>query len=68
MKYRYIRKEKRQSLGVYLEVTLNIARESCVESRKILAKGFGSRDNRKAKKLANGGGNSFEVIARATVP
>ena len=63
-KYRYIGKEKRLSLGVYPDVTLKMARERREESRKLLANGIDPSENRKAQKLANGGENSFEVIAR----
>jgi len=63
-KYRYIGKEKRLSLGVYPDVTLKMARERREESRKLLADGIDPSENRKAQKLANGGENSFEVIAR----
>jgi len=63
-KYRYIGKEKRLSLGVYPDVTLKMARERREESRKLLADSIDPSENRKAQKLANGGENSFEVIAR----
>jgi integrase len=64
LKYRYIGKEKRLSLGVYPDVTLKMARERRDESRKLLADGIDPSENRKAQKLANSGENSFEVIAR----
>jgi integrase len=64
LKYRYIGKEKRLSLGVYPDVTLKMARERRDESRKLLADGIDPSENRKAQKLANNGENSFEVIAR----
>ncbi len=64
LKYRFNGKEKRLSLGVYPDVTLKMARERRDESRKLLADGIDPSENRKAQKLANGGGNSFEVIAR----
>ena len=62
LKYRYIGKEKRLSLGVYPDVTLKMARERRDESRKLLADGIDPSENRKAQKLANSGENSFEVI------
>ena len=64
LKYRYNGKEKRLSLGVYPDVTLKMARDRRDESRKLLADGIDPSANRKAKKLANGGGNSFEIVAR----
>jgi integrase len=64
LKYRFDGKEKRLSLGVYPDVTLKMARERRDESRKLLADGIDPSANRKAKKLANGGGNSFEIVAR----
>ena len=64
LKYRYIGKEKRLSLGVYPDVTLKVARERRDKSRKLLADGIDPSENRKAQKLTNNGGNSFKVIAR----
>ena len=64
LKYRYNGKEKRLSLGVYPDVSLKMARERRDESRKLLADGIDPSENRKAQKIANGGGNGFEVVAR----
>ena len=64
LKYRFKGKEKRLSLGVYPDVSLKIARERRDESRKLLADDIDPSEHRKAKKAAQGGGNSFEVVAR----
>ena len=65
-KYRFARKEKRISLGVYDDVSLAAAREERDECRKLLAKGIDPGVHRKAQKAAraSGAANSFEVVAR----
>ena len=65
-KYRFARKEKRISLGVYDDVSLAAAREERDECRKLLAKGIDPGVHRKAQKAARarGAANSFEVVAR----
>ena len=63
-KYKYNGKEKRLSLGVYPDVSLKMAKERRDEFRKLLANGIDPSENRKAQKIANEGGNGFEVIAR----
>jgi integrase len=63
-KYRFGGKEKRLSLGVYPDVSLKDAREHRDDARKLLANDVDPSEHRKAQKLANGGGNSFEVVAR----
>ncbi len=66
LKYRFEGKEKRLSLGVYPDVSLKDARERCDEARKLLANQIDPSQNRKAQKASQteGGGNSFEIIAR----
>jgi integrase len=66
LKYRHNRKLKRISLGTYPEVTLALARERCLEARKLLAAGVDPSSARKAQKAAAliAAANSFEVTAR----
>jgi integrase len=64
LKYRYNGKEKRLSLGVYPDVSLKDARDRRDDARKLLANEIDPSENRKAEKIAKGGGNSFEVVAR----
>lgn len=66
LKYRFERKEKRLSLGVYPEVSLKDARNQRDEARKLLANNVDPSQNRKATKAAilDRAANSFEVIAR----
>jgi integrase len=63
-KYRFAGKEKLLALGGYPDVTLKEARERRDEARKLVANGIDPSENRKAQKMANGGGNTFEVVAR----
>jgi integrase len=63
-KYRFAKKERRLSLGVYPEVGLKEARDRCYDARKQLDKGIDPGMARKAEKLAQGGGESFEAVAR----
>lgn len=65
-KYRFDKKEKRLSLGVYPDITLAVARERRDEARKLLANGVDPGENRKAAKQSKAGDlkNSFEVVAR----
>ena len=63
-KYRFNGKEKQISLGIYPDVSLKDARERRDEARKLVANGIDPSEHRKAQKVANGGGNSFEVVAR----
>lgn len=65
-KYRFAKKEKRISLGVYDDVGLAAAREERDECRKLLAKGIDPGVHRKAQKAARAGkaANSLEVVAR----
>ncbi len=64
LKYRFNGKEKRLSLGVYSDVSLKDARDRRDDARKLIANGIDPSENRKAQKIANGGGNCFEVGAR----
>lgn len=64
LKYRFNGKEKRLSLGVYSDVSLKDARDRRDDARKLIANGIDPSENRKAQKIANGGGNCFEVVAR----
>lgn len=65
-KYRFERKEKRLSLGVYPDVGLKEARDRRDAARKLLANGVDPGAHRKAQKLAEHekAANSFEVVAR----
>jgi integrase len=65
-KYRFDRKEKRVSLGVYPDVSLKDARQRRDEARKLVAAGVDPGENRKAQKMARSdqATNSFEVVAR----
>jgi len=64
IKYRFGGKEKRLSLGTYPDITLKKARELRDNERLLLRDGVDPSDARKAKKVAEGGGESFEAIAR----
>ena len=65
-KYRYEGKEKRLSLGVYPDISLQLARDRRDEARKMVATGVDPAQHRKAQKEAkkSSAANSFEVIAR----
>jgi len=65
-KYRFAKKEKRISLGVYDDVSLAAAREERDKCRKLLAKDIDPGAHRKAQKAAraSGAANSLEVMAR----
>lgn len=66
LKYRFDKKEKRLSLGVYPDVSLKEAREKRDALRKLLANGVDPGEHRKAQSSAreNRAANSFEVVAR----
>ena len=66
LKYRFARKEKRLSLGVYPETGLKDAREKRDANRSLLRNGIDPSASRKAQHAAqaDAGANSFEVIAR----
>jgi integrase len=63
-KYRFGRKEKRLAFGVYPDVSLKAAREKRDSARQQLANGIDPGEARKAEKVAQGGAESFEAIAR----
>ena len=65
-KYRFEGKEKRLSLGVYPDISLQLARERRDDARKMVATGVDPAQHRKAQKEAkkSNAANSFEVIAR----
>jgi integrase len=65
-KYRFQKKEKRLSFGVYPDVGLAEARSKRDEARKLLAAGSDPGEHRKAIKVAGleHAANSFEVVAR----
>lgn len=66
LKYRFDKKEKRLSLGVYPDVSLAVARERRDEARKLLANGADPSQHRKAAKQTKAGllQNSFEAVTR----
>ncbi len=65
-KYRFDKKEKRLSLGVYPDVTLAVARDRRDEARRLLANGIDPSQHRQATKKTKAGllENSFEAVAR----
>ena len=65
-KYRYEGKEKRLSLGIFPDISLQQARERREDARKMLAVGVDPSEHRKAQKEAkkSSAANSFEVVAR----
>ncbi len=63
-KYRFGGKAKGLSFGVYPDVSLKSAREKRDAARQQLAAGIDPGAARKAEKLAQAGGESFEAIAR----
>ena len=66
LKYRFDKKEKLLSLGVYPDVSVKRARERRDEFRKLLAEGIDPSANRQALSAARveRSANSFEVVAR----
>jgi integrase len=66
LKYRFVGKERRISLGVYPETSLKEAREDCAEARELLKKGVDPSQRRKLEKLAQAEeiASSFESITR----
>ena len=65
-KYRFSGKDKRLSLGVYPDISLQKARQRREDMRKMVSDGIDPGEHRKAQKRAtkSKGANSFEVIAR----
>lgn len=66
LKYRFLGKEKRISLGVYPAITLKKARELRDHFKRLVAEGVDPSESRKAEKQASteNSQNSFEVIGR----
>lgn len=66
LKYRYLNKEKRMSLGIYPEVTLVEARERREAARKLLANGVDPAMDKREKQRAAilNAETTFEVVAR----
>lgn len=64
LKYRYAGKENRLALGVYPEVSLKDARERRDAARRLLREGVDPAVARRAAKMAQAGGDSFEALAR----
>lgn len=66
LKYRFDKKEKRVSLGIYPETSLKDARGRRDDARKLLADGVDPGVNRKAVKAsrADRAANTFEVLTR----
>ena len=66
LKYRFRRKEKLLSLGLYPDVSLKDARARRDEERKLLARDVDPSEARKAKRAAaaDRSAHSFEVLAR----
>jgi integrase len=69
LKYRFLGKEKRISLGTYPDTTLAAAREKRDAARRQLAAGIDPGEHRKETRQATveRASNSFEVIAREWV-
>ena len=63
-KYRYQRKEKLLSLGVYPDVPLKAARDKRDDARKLLAAGVDPSAHRKAKRAEQNSDNTFEAVTR----
>ncbi len=66
LKYHYLGKEKRISLGAYPIVTLAEAREKRSEAKKLLAKGIDPAfaKEEKRRKMLIAAANTFETVAR----
>ncbi len=66
LKYRYLGKEKRLSLGTYPEVSLKDARFKRDDARKLLRQGIDPSAVRRAERAAGveRAANSFEIVAR----
>jgi integrase len=66
LKYRYLGKEKRISLGVYPDVSLKMARDRRGDARTLLADGIDPSQHRKTQKQDKKemAANTFEVLAR----
>lgn len=66
MKYRYLGKEKLLALGVYPEISLNEARNRCLDARKLLDNNIDPSLHKQEQKLQaqQSAENNFEAIAR----
>jgi integrase len=66
LKYRYLGKEKRISLGVYPDVSLKMARDRRGDARTLLADGIDPSQHRKTQKQDQKEmtANTFEALAR----
>lgn len=66
LKYRFLRKEKRLSLGVYPQVSLKQARVRRDEAKRLLGNGIDPSAQRQAQKaiVTERAGNSFEAVAK----
>ncbi|MCH8335562.1 MAG: DUF4102 domain-containing protein, partial [Proteobacteria bacterium] len=62
-KYRYGAVEKGLSFGIYPDVKLKRAREKRDEARALLDRGIDPAEDRKVKKAALAGSNTFKVVA-----
>lgn len=65
LKYLYLGKEKRMSLGAYPLVTLAEAREKCLEAKKLLDKDIdpSAAKQERRREIIRNAANSFEAIA-----
>ncbi len=65
LKYRYAGKEKRLTLGVYPEISLQIAREKRLKARRLLDEGIDPGQERKRNKIKRAleANNTFKLIA-----
>lgn len=65
-KYRYLGKEKRLSHGVYPIVTLKVARDRCLEAKRLLDNGIDPADHKKEirETKLESASNSFVDVAR----
>src|SRR5205085_5290616 len=61
-KYRFSRKEKRLSFGVYPDVKLKTAREKRDAARQQLGRRIDPGEARKAEKISHAGAESFEAV------
>lgn len=63
-KYRFEGKEKLLSLGIFPATSLDLARTKRDDLKKLLAEGINPSAERKALKVSQNNGNSFESVAR----
>jgi integrase len=69
LKYRFGGKEKRLAMGVYPDITLQMARDKRLEARRLIDQGIDPAQEKKKKKyqLAIDTANTFKVIAEEWV-